>query len=101
MSRPGDRTKDPDESRRGLAALFKLGRGAESGEESDSKLRRLLDINRALAAERDPRRLYAKILDAAIELTGAERAFLVITPAAAEPDVVASRNLDREEVRSA
>src|SRR5262245_18171799 len=64
---------------------------------------RLLDVNRALAAEREPGRLYAKILDAAIELTGAERAFLVLAAAApeGEPQIAASRNLDHEDVRSA
>lgn len=40
-------------------------------------LRRSRDLCQMLGSERDPRRLPARILDAALELTGAERAFLV------------------------
>jgi transcriptional regulator with GAF, ATPase, and Fis domain len=92
-----------DDGRRGLSALLRFG-GAVGlgGDDADDQGRRLLEINRALAAERDPARLYAKILDAAVELTGAERAFLVLAATAdAEPQIAASRNVDREEVRSA
>jgi GAF domain-containing protein len=87
-----------DEGRRGLAALFRRG-DAETG--GDSEVARLLEINRALLTELDPRRLYSKILDAAVELTGAERAFLLVARAGAEADVAASRNVDREEVKHA
>jgi transcriptional regulator with GAF, ATPase, and Fis domain len=87
------------EGRRGLSALFRLGGREADGE---AELRRLLEINRALAAEREPRRLYSRILDAAIELTGAERAFLVVQPTPeGEPEVAASRNLDHEEIKNA
>ncbi|MBL8840353.1 MAG: sigma-54-dependent Fis family transcriptional regulator [Planctomycetes bacterium] len=90
-----------DETRRGLAAWFGLG-GSDAATTAADQVRRLLEINRALAAELDPARLYAKILDAAIELTGAERAFLVLcTSGGGEPAVAASRNVDREEVRAA
>ena len=41
-------------------------------------LRRLRDLAHRLAAERDRRRLPPLILDAAVELTGAERGFLVL-----------------------
>jgi transcriptional regulator with GAF, ATPase, and Fis domain len=84
---------------RGLSAL--LGLGGRGGAGPD-EMRRLLEINRALAAERDPSRLYAKILDAAVELTGAERAFLVLASAPdSEPEIASSRNVDREDVRAA
>jgi len=89
-----------DESLRGLKAWLGLGAGESPPE--GAHVRRLLEINRALAAELDPARLYAKILDAAVELTGAERAFLVLcAPGIEEPQVAASRNADREEVRAA
>jgi len=39
--------------------------------------RRVRDLAHALASERDPERLLPAILDAAIEITGAERGFLV------------------------
>ncbi len=90
-----------EEPRRGLAAWFGLG-GGDGAVAAAGQVRRLLEINRALAAELDAGRLYAKILDAAIELTGAERAFLILcTVGAGEPAVAASRNVDREEVRAA
>ena len=57
-----------EERRQGLSALFRFGGREESG---GAEMRRVLEINRALASELEPRRLYAKILDAAIELTGA------------------------------
>jgi serine/threonine-protein kinase PknK len=87
-----------DEGRRGLSALFHFG---GRGDAQGSELRRLLEVNRALASELDPRRLYAKILDAAVELTGAERSFLLVREGDADPEVAASRNLDHEEVRHA
>ncbi len=40
-------------------------------------LRRARDLTHALAEERDPRRVLRRILDAAVELTEAERGFLV------------------------
>ena len=84
-----------DEPFRSLAGW--LGFGDAPAAEGGAQLRRLLEINRALVAELDPSRLYSKILDAAVELTGAERAFLILSTAGEEePSVVASRNVDRE-----
>ncbi|MSR46674.1 MAG: sigma-54-dependent Fis family transcriptional regulator [Planctomycetes bacterium] len=92
-----------DEPKRGLAAWFGFGgAGDEATAAGGAQLKRLLEINQALAAELDKARLYSKILDAAVELTGAERAFLVLSSAGdEEPAVAASRNVDREEIRSA
>ena len=53
-----------DEGRRGLSALFHFG---SRGDAQGSELRRLLEVNRALASELEPRRLYAKILDAHLD----------------------------------
>jgi transcriptional regulator with GAF, ATPase, and Fis domain len=90
-----------EEGRRGLAAWLGLG-GDDVPAAGGEKLHRLLEINRALVAELDPGRLYSKILDAAVELTGAERAFLILAaPGGEEPAIAASRNVDREEVRGA
>ena len=93
------------EGRRGWTSLFGMGAKTDAVEQ---QLRRVLEINRALAAEKQPAKLYAHILDAAIELTGAERAFLILADddgATAEGTAVptriaGSRNIDREEVRS-
>ena len=101
----GDK-KSGSDGRRGLSAFFGLGGssgpsdGADSGGET-SRLRRILEINRALATERDPARLYARILDVAVELTGAERAFLVLLPKDTEPVIAAARSIDKEDVRAA
>src|SRR5687767_10426479 len=42
-------------------------------------LRRLRDLSHQMATEKDPQALLRRILDAAVELTGAERGFLVRT----------------------
>ena len=95
----GSMTKSGDRS---LAGLFGW-RGSDEDRDGE-QLRRLLEINRALVAEQQPSRLYSRILDAGVELTGAERAFLVLTKDAggesASLSVEASRNVDREEIRS-
>jgi serine/threonine-protein kinase PknK len=50
-----------------------------------SWLRRLRDLSHALATERNPRTVQAKILDAAVDLTEAERGFLVRLEPSAGP----------------
>ncbi|RMG10016.1 MAG: sigma-54-dependent Fis family transcriptional regulator [Planctomycetota bacterium] len=63
-------------------------------------LRKVRDLSQALALEHDTARLLPRILDAAIEITGAERGFLVRVlgkDAAGRPrlEVVAARGFDR------
>jgi transcriptional regulator with GAF, ATPase, and Fis domain len=62
------------------AALF--GQTARVNDERHlTWLRRLRDVSHALAAERDPKTILPRILDAAVALTEAERGFLVrLTP---------------------
>jgi transcriptional regulator with GAF, ATPase, and Fis domain len=67
-------------------------------------LLRILELNKEMARATRPETLPDRVLDAAIELAGAERGFLIERrPVAegAEPDwdVVAARNFDRENVR--
>ncbi len=86
------------DGRRGLAGLF--GLGAQRSDAADH-LRRLLEFNRAMVAEHQPRKLFAMILDAGVELTGAERGFLILVDdQTGDPRVEVSRNVDQEEVRS-
>src|SRR5690606_10060244 len=68
-----------------------------------SHLRRLVGLARRLNAETRLQPLLEEVLDAAIELAGAERGFLLLRPenadAAGEPDearleVAAARNMD-------
>ena len=65
---------------------------------------RLRTTLRALASETDVRKLLTLIVDQVIDLTGAERGFLILRKAAKEGgkarfEMVAARTLDREDVR--
>ena len=64
------------------------------------RLLKVLDINRAMVQERQPRKLLAMILDAVIDLTNAERGFLILRGEKGQGQVEVARNLDREAVRS-
>ncbi len=89
-------------TRRGVAAP-----AVERGD-ADLRLRRVMEINRRLGASRSSQEVLATALDAAIELTGAERGF-VLLPADPEADaapndagpgfeVAAARNVDRAQL---
>ncbi len=67
----------------------------------EGALRRLLEVTRLLADERNPRALVPLVLDQAIALVGAERGFVLLVAGAgpqARFDVAEARNLDREEI---
>ncbi|MFT3771248.1 MAG: sigma 54-interacting transcriptional regulator [Minicystis sp.] len=62
----------------------------------ERKLRRLLDINKKLSASLDATQILAWTVDSALELTGAERGFVVLAPApgeAGELSIAVARNL--------
>ncbi|MBI4577243.1 MAG: sigma 54-interacting transcriptional regulator [Planctomycetes bacterium] len=78
----------------------------------DARLARVLDLSRAIAQELAPRRLLRLVLDASVEISGAERGFIILredmrasTPAAdGGPEVWevrVARNLDREDLSGA
>lgn len=94
MSRMASDKKDVYGFLRG--ALFGSGESAKERE----RLIRLLEINRAMVSERQPKKLLALILDAVIELTGAERGFLILRGEGGRGEVEAARNLDKEAVKS-
>jgi transcriptional regulator with GAF, ATPase, and Fis domain len=73
--------------------------GGEQARERE-RLLRLLEINRALVSERQPKRLLAMILDAAIELSAAERGFLLLRGDDGRAEVEVARNLDREAIKT-
>ncbi|MBI3723299.1 sigma-54-dependent Fis family transcriptional regulator [bacterium] len=100
------------------------GRAADNARREESQrirqravLETLYETSRRLVEERDPDRVVASVLDGAIEATGAERGFVLLSPdEGAEPDaqsaederrrdlpgglrVAAARNFDRAEVR--
>ncbi|MBI4880651.1 MAG: sigma 54-interacting transcriptional regulator [Planctomycetes bacterium] len=75
-----------------------LGGGEEARERE--RLVRIIEIIHAMASEQQPKRILATILDAVIELTSAERGFLILRRGAGQGQVEVARNLDREAVRS-
>src|SRR5690606_20989616 len=57
--------------------------------------------NRGLAAASDPRDLLSRLLDAAVELFGAERGFVILLAAPTdELQIPIARSLDRETIRN-
>jgi len=64
---------------------------------------RLRTVAAAMVSERSERALFDQIVDALIDLTGAERGFLMLADEEGGPErkVVAARNFDREAVRDA
>ena len=58
------------------------------------RLYRLLEIYRRINSERDPDRLLGLVMDTAVELTGAERGFLLLGESASQLRVEVARNLD-------
>jgi serine/threonine-protein kinase PknK len=69
--------------------------GGESDRER--KLLRLLDVNRRLASSLEMDRVLALAIDSAIELTGAERGFLILAQAQ-RLEVAIAKNFDRERI---
>ncbi len=75
-------------------------REVEPGEHGPGPdLRRLTEIARALNSEPDLRHLLDLILDRVVDITGAERAFLILRNPEGRLEVRASRSLDREDIK--
>jgi len=62
----------------------------------EERFYRLLEIYRQINSELDPERLIGLVMDTAVELTGAEKGFLLLGPSAEELKVEVARNLDLE-----
>jgi transcriptional regulator with GAF, ATPase, and Fis domain len=73
---------------------------APSARLGSASLRRFLAINRRLSSSLDAREVLEHAVDAAIELTEAERGFVLLRGEGGAIDVAAARNLDREHVPS-
>lgn len=95
---PGAR-EDLDRLQERFAAMD--NRDAESGltalAERMRNLERLTEITKRLSAERDTQKLLDLIIDAAIELTGAARGFLILFDGRAE-EFRAARNIDERTI---
>ena len=63
-----------------------------------ARYKRLLAVGKALASERDLKKVLAQTMDAIVELANAERAFVWLGTAE-EGAVAVARNLDKEHVR--
>ena len=76
-------------------------RPTETGEISPAamRLKRLLEINKAINVVEDQKELMAMIMDAAIELSSARRGFFVVWDRG-KMQIVQARNIDRNTIRS-
>ncbi len=81
--------------------VARLRRG--SGERDRARLAVVLELNRALAKAENRKTLLELLLDEAVRLFAAERAFVLLAPDLAEDrlKVAAARTLDRESVQNA
>jgi len=67
-----------------------------------TELRRLLQLNKTLNEELNLRRLLERVMDTVIEVSGAERGFLILREDGDEEfKVKVSRNIDRESIKDA
>ena len=84
-------------------AVFEVAtRSGERAQARDLGWTRLLEINKRLATEHSPARLLEYIMDSAIQLTDAERGFLLLREDGGDDDELAvhvARNLDQENIR--
>ncbi|TNF28853.1 MAG: tetratricopeptide repeat protein, partial [Deltaproteobacteria bacterium] len=92
--------------RRALADTATFVAATRSGERAQARDRgwnRLLEINKRLATEHNPTRLLEYIMDSAIQLTDAERGFLLLDEDSHGDEDLAvhvARNLDQENIRN-
>jgi transcriptional regulator with GAF, ATPase, and Fis domain/tetratricopeptide (TPR) repeat protein len=73
--------------------------GAVTADGLGPRARRLLALVRRVLLEGQETRLLEAAVDEAVDLTGAERAFLLRRNPSGKPDVAVARNLDRETIR--
>jgi len=87
----------------GLTDLEELGREQEAIETGEDPLsgewRKLLEISTRIAGELEIESLLKSVMDAAVEITGAERGFLIMLDPNGLPEVRIAHNLDKGEIR--
>src|SRR5574341_335876 len=76
-----------------LLESLSLEREASSGQE---RLAALYEVSRLIGSSLDLNEVLAQVMDAIIQLTGAERGFLMLFDERGELVIMAARNLDRE-----
>jgi len=107
MSTPVDHRPglDHDPDARFFADLGRLGGGGDGealarAARSEARLRRLLRINKRLNSELRLPRLLELIMDTVIELTEAERGFILLEDEKGELVVKVARNIDQQSLQS-
>lgn len=93
----------PDDFFAGLSDLEELGREQEAIETGEDPLagewRKLLDISTRVACNLETEPLLKAVMDAAVEITGAERGFLILLDSRGLPEVRIAHNLDKGEIQ--
>ena len=74
-------TPEPADYQRACSELQKM---AQDMQELSAAYQRLLDLTRAVTELREPEEMFRRTLDAAVNVTGAERGFLFLLPEGAE-----------------
>jgi transcriptional regulator with GAF, ATPase, and Fis domain len=90
-----------DEARRMLEQLHQEQRGGglfQGLQDERDKLARLLEVSRLISSEHNLKRLLELIMDSVIELTGAERGFIILRERE-NLAIKVARNFDRESIR--
>ena len=77
----------------GPTVFVPQGEGEPKGR-IEERFYRLLEIYRQINSELDPERLLGMVMDTAVELTGAERGFLLLGPSPDQLEVEVARNLE-------
>jgi transcriptional regulator with GAF, ATPase, and Fis domain len=94
---PAPRHREEETSSVRMPAASKRDDEGELGE-----LRRLLQLNNTFNTELNVKRLLERVMDTVIEVSGAERGFLILREGQGEDfRVKVSRNIDRESIRDA
>ena len=79
-------------------AIERLQREWQAQQREEEELRALVQVSRAVNSTLDLATVLNQVMDHIIELTGAERSFLMLMNEAGELEFKVARNLDRETI---
>ena len=92
------RSGDPEARREVVDLLRRLRRPPQEPAGPGAGLARLVEINRRLTSAESPGQLLRTVLDAALELTGARRGFVILRAGSDDARFEAARHLGRDEL---
>lgn len=82
-----------------LQESLSLAKTAMSSSTQDENLKKLLEINKRLTSEHDPKKLLQFIMDSVLAILNAERGFMVLMEGRGQESKIAvARNIDRETI---